>query len=105
MGELCWVFKLYDLGIELRFYSEPAKRKRPTQCRSFSFGLRRQHAPLIAALREILLRTAKHSRSLRSLVVLRRGGDSNSRGGFPPDSFQDCSIQPLWHPSVQDTSK
>ena len=27
----------------------------------------------------------------------RRGRDSNSRSAFTDDSFQDCSIKPLWH--------
>ena len=36
----------------------------------------------------------------RASCQWRKGGDSNSRGAFTPDSFQDCSIRPLWHPSV-----
>ena len=27
----------------------------------------------------------------------RRGRDSNPRSAYTDDSFQDCSIQPLWH--------
>ena len=31
---------------------------------------------------------------------LRRGRDSNSRPGYPSDSFQDCFFRPLRHPSL-----
>jgi hypothetical protein len=36
-----------------------------------------------------------------SAACWRRGGDSNPRDGYPPNSFRDCRIQPLCHLSAR----
>jgi hypothetical protein len=50
-------------------------------------------------------RASTHIRAARGRgEILRKGGDSNSRGeGYPPAGFQDRCIQPLCHPSMRMT--
>jgi len=49
--------------------------------------------------------TAEHAAIIKTrdklgLLLWRRGWDSNPRDPCEPDSFQDCSLQPLGHLSI-----
>ena len=59
-------------------------------------NLPREQSSLLAPFRTY----EKISTVVEIFSYVRKGGDSNSRGAFTPDSFQDCSFQPLRHPSA-----
>ena len=75
--------------------SESPPEIRPTLVRSFR--LPTQLASRFQPVRILRLNTNKIPVLCTGILFVRRGWDSNPRSACTDDSFQDCSIRPLWH--------